>query len=46
MDKPLPYPTQKSQQLGDDPGYTVQRILHEYKLHNCEILLRQDVTVV
>ena len=33
-------------QLGDDPQYTVQRILHEYKLHNCEILLREDVTTV
>lgn len=39
-------PQQRRKQLGDEPGYTVQRILHEYKIHNCEILLREDVTVV
>uniref|UniRef100_A0A6U4BXR3 OBG-type G domain-containing protein n=1 Tax=Phaeomonas parva TaxID=124430 RepID=A0A6U4BXR3_9STRA len=31
--------------LGDDPQRSVQRILHEYKMHNCEVLCREDVTV-
>lgn len=38
--------TRINTQLGDDPGYTVNRILYEYKIHNCEILLREDVTTV
>eukprot|EP00611_Tribonema_gayanum_P029328 TRINITY_DN7813_c0_g2_i1.p2 TRINITY_DN7813_c0_g2~~TRINITY_DN7813_c0_g2_i1.p2 ORF type:complete len:342 (-),score=154.42 TRINITY_DN7813_c0_g2_i1:311-1219(-) len=29
--------------LGDDPAYSVKRILSEYKIHNCELLLREDV---
>lgn len=33
-------------QLGDDPQKTVGRILYEYKIHNCEILLREEVTTV
>ena len=33
-------------QLGDDPAHTVGRILYEYKIHNCEILLREDVSTV
>lgn len=30
-------------QLGPDPALTVGRILYEYKIHNCEMLLREDV---
>jgi len=30
--------------LGDDPAKTIGRILHEYRIHNCEVLLREDVT--
>uniref|UniRef100_K3WK78 OBG-type G domain-containing protein n=1 Tax=Globisporangium ultimum (strain ATCC 200006 / CBS 805.95 / DAOM BR144) TaxID=431595 RepID=K3WK78_GLOUD len=30
--------------LGDDPYKTVYRILHEYKLHNCEVLFREDAS--
>ena len=29
--------------LGDDPANSVKRILAEYKMHNCEILIREDV---
>lgn len=28
--------------FGDDPERTVQTILQEYKMHNCEILFRED----
>lgn len=31
--------------LGDDPGATVKRVLSEYKIHNCEVLVREDVNV-
>jgi len=31
--------------LGDDPGDTVTRILGSYRVHNAEVLLREDVTV-
>eukprot|EP00904_Undaria_pinnatifida_P009410 jgi/Undpi1/559/HiC_scaffold_10.g04023.m1 len=31
--------------LGDDPAATVKRVLSEYKIHNCEVLVRQDVTI-
>jgi uncharacterized protein len=27
--------------LGDDPAYAVKRMLAEYKMHNCELLLRE-----
>jgi uncharacterized protein len=27
--------------FGDDPGYAVKRILAEYKIHNCDLLLRE-----
>nr|CCA15609.1 GTPase putative [Albugo laibachii Nc14]CCA16328.1 GTPase putative [Albugo laibachii Nc14] len=30
--------------LGDDPYKTVYKILHEYRLHNCEVLFREDAT--
>ncbi|DBA02379.1 TPA: hypothetical protein N0F65_007198 [Lagenidium giganteum] len=30
--------------LGDDPAKTVYKILHEYKIHNCEVLFREDAT--
>lgn len=30
--------------LGDDPQKTVLAILHEFKLHNVELLVRQDIT--
>lgn len=31
-------------QLGDDPYKTVYKILHEYKIHNCEVLFREDAS--
>eukprot|EP00753_Platysulcus_tardus_P004681 PLAT12575.1.p2 GENE.PLAT12575.1~~PLAT12575.1.p2 ORF type:complete len:264 (+),score=155.64 PLAT12575.1:518-1309(+) len=31
--------------LGDDPKKTVYSILHEYKIHNAEVLFREDATV-
>jgi len=31
-------------QFGDDPEYSIKGILHEYKIHNCDLLFRQDVT--
>lgn len=34
----------KLTKLGDDPAYTVNRILHEYRIHNCEVLFRDDCT--
>jgi len=30
--------------LGENPERTVQRILQEYKMHNCDVLCREDVT--
>lgn len=30
--------------LGEDPQKTVLSILHEYRLHNVELLVRQDIT--
>jgi small GTP-binding protein len=30
--------------LGDDPMRTVYNILHEYKIHNAELLFREDVS--
>jgi len=32
-------------QLGPDPARTVYNILHEYKIHNCDLLFRDDVSV-
>jgi len=32
-------------QLGSDPKKTIYNILHEYKIHNCEILIREDITI-
>lgn len=32
-------------QLGPDPKKIVYDILHEYKIHNCEILFREDANV-
>ena len=29
--------------LGDDPAKSVYNILHEYKIHNAELLFREDV---
>jgi small GTP-binding protein len=31
--------------LGSDPKKTVYNILHEYKIHNCEVLIREDITI-
>ena len=31
--------------LGDDPYKTVYKILHEYKIHNCDVLFREDASV-
>lgn len=31
--------------LGPEPGKTVYNILHEYKLHNAHIVIRQDVSI-
>ena len=30
--------------LGDQPQKTCERILKEYKIHNCDLLLREDVS--
>lgn len=32
-------------QLGDNPQDTVGRILHSYRIHNAEVLVREDVSV-
>ena len=32
-------------QLGDEPNKTVERILKEYKIHHCEILIREDISM-
>ena len=29
-------------QFGEDPSYTIKGILHEYKIHNCDLLFRED----
>jgi small GTP-binding protein len=31
--------------MGDDPGDTAKRILHGYRVHNAEVLMREDCTV-
>ena len=31
--------------LGDDPNKVVTQVLGEYKMHNCDVLFRDDVTV-
>ncbi|CAE7650281.1 DRG1, partial [Symbiodinium microadriaticum] len=31
--------------FGDDPGESVSRILHQYRVHNAEVLFREDCTV-
>lgn len=31
--------------FGDDPGESVTRILHQYRVHNAEVLFREDCTV-
>jgi ribosome-interacting GTPase 1 len=31
--------------LGTSPEKTIYAILHEYKIHNCEVLLREDVSI-
>jgi hypothetical protein len=31
--------------MGTDPRKTVYNILHEYKIHNCEVLFREDATI-
>lgn len=31
--------------LGDDPYKTVYKILHEYRIHNAEVLFREDASV-
>ncbi len=33
----------KLTKLGDDPASTVKRMLSEYRIYNCELLLREDV---
>ena len=35
----------KVTKLGDDPADTVRRVLAQYKVHNAEILFREDATV-
>lgn len=30
--------------MGDEPNHTVIRLLHEFKIHNCELLIREDIT--
>lgn len=31
-------------QFGDDPEYSIRGILHEYRIHNCDMLFREDCT--
>ncbi len=31
--------------LGDDPADVVSRVLREYRMHNCEIVFREDCTI-
>jgi small GTP-binding protein len=31
--------------LGDNPGDLVGRVLHQYRIHNAEVLIREDITV-
>lgn len=31
-------------QFGDDPEGSIKAILHEYRIHNCDLLFREDVT--
>ena len=31
--------------LGDNPADTVGRILHSYRIHHAEMLIREDVSV-
>lgn len=31
--------------LGTDPKKTIYAILHEYKMHNCEVLIREDISM-
>ena len=31
--------------LGEDPGETVRRVLSQYKIHNAEVLFREDASV-
>ena len=31
-------------QFGDDAEYSIRGILHEYKIHNCDLLIREDIT--
>ncbi len=28
--------------LGDNPGDVIYRICHEYRMHNCEVVFRED----
>jgi len=37
--------TCKLTKLGPNPGKMVYNILHEYKIHNAEVLIREDITV-
>jgi hypothetical protein len=37
--------TVKLTKLGSEPGKVVYNVLHEYKIHNCEVLFREDCNV-
>ncbi|KAK8793501.1 hypothetical protein WA158_004860 [Blastocystis sp. Blastoise] len=37
--------TVKLTKLGDDPADTIYKILHEYRIHNCEMVVREDISV-
>jgi len=37
--------TVKLSKMGSDPSKVVYNVLHEYKMHNCEVLFREDCTV-
>jgi len=37
--------TVKLTKMGSDPSKVVYNVLHEYKMHNCEVLFREDCTV-
>jgi len=37
--------TVKLTKLGSDPAKVIYNVLHEYKIHNCEVLFREDCNV-
>ena len=46
QDNPFLHGTVPLTKLGPDPQQSVKNILHEYKIHNANILFREDCTGV